>query len=75
MNAFDPHYVGRIASDAASPRGRQALEASRKASALVEAMRSSDDPYQRHLASGCIPGLGETQDLAKTNRILKISKL
>ena len=75
MNPFDPDYKSALVAQALSPRGRQAAQASRRASARIEAMRASDDPRQRAAASGTIAGLGQPADTAKTGRILKPAKL
>ena len=75
MNPFDPDFKSHLAEEMCTPRGRQASQASRRASARIEAMRASDDPRKRLAASGTIAGLGQPVDTAKTGRILKPAKL
>lgn len=75
LNPFNPNYVGQIAAAATTPKGRQASTASRRASKSLEVMRTSGSPRQRAWALGSIPGLGQTPDYRKINRILKPSKL
>ncbi|PZP30471.1 MAG: hypothetical protein DI603_15215 [Roseateles depolymerans] len=76
MNPFDPDFKSHLVAEMCSPRGHQALQASRRASARIEEMRASEDPRKRLAASGTIPGIGRTAeaDKTKTSRIKKPAK-
>lgn len=75
MSPFDKNFRSDLVAQALTPRGRQAAQASAKASACIAAMRASDDPRARAAASGTIAGLGQPADLAKVGRIMKPSML
>lgn len=75
MSPFDPNFQSTLVAQALTPRGRQAAQASAKASASIAALQASEDPRVRAAASGTIAGLGQPTDLAKTGRILKPAKL